>query len=73
MSKQTAVADLLVKLSMDPSLRRRFQENPAAFLEEAELSEEEMSLVAGGDPGQIRAYLGGDAPTECFIMFSTES
>ncbi|HEX6904877.1 MAG TPA: hypothetical protein VF789_34535 [Thermoanaerobaculia bacterium] len=72
MSKQSALADLMVKLSMDPELRRRFQENPSSFLEEMELSEEELSLLAGGNPGQIRDYLGGDAPSECFVMFSTE-
>ncbi|HEX6904878.1 MAG TPA: hypothetical protein VF789_34540 [Thermoanaerobaculia bacterium] len=72
MSKQNALADLMVKLSMDPSLRRRFQEDPSAVLGEVELSEEELSLLAGGNPDQIRDYLGGDAPAECFLLFSTE-
>lgn len=36
----------MVKLSVDPELRRRFQENPAEVLSEAELSEEELDLVA---------------------------
>jgi hypothetical protein len=72
MSKQNALADLMVKLSMDPELRRRFQEDPSAVLGEVELSEEELSLLAGGNPDQIREYLGGDAPVECLVMFSTE-
>ena len=72
MSKQNALADLLVKMSMDPAMRRRFQENPSDFLKDVELSEEERSLLAGGNPGQIREYLGGDAPSECCLMFSTE-
>lgn len=72
MSKLNAVADLMVKLSVDPELRRRFQENPAEVLSEAELSEEELDLVAGGNPDQIRAYLGADAPSECMMLFVNE-
>jgi hypothetical protein len=59
-------------LSVDPALRRRFQENPAEVLSEAKLSEEELDLVAGGNPDQIRQYLGTDAPSECFVMFVSE-
>ena len=69
MPKQNALADLMAKLSIDPMLRRRFQEDPSALKDEAGLSDEELALLAGGNPGQIRAYLGGDAPSECFVMF----
>ena len=69
MPKQNALADLMVKLSVDPALRQRFQEDPAALRDEAGLSDEELALVAGGNPDQIRDYLGGDAPAGCFIMF----
>jgi hypothetical protein len=69
MSKPNALANLMVKLSVDPALRRQFQEDPSALKDEAGLSDEELSLLAGGNPGQIRAYLGGDAPSECFVMF----
>ena len=72
MSKRNAVADLMVKLSVDPELRRRFQECPAEILSKTELSEEELDLVAGGNPDQIRAYLGADAPSECMVMFVSE-
>ena len=72
MSKQSArtLADFMAKLSVDPALRRRFQENPSELVEEAGLSEEELELVAGGNPDQIRDYLGDDAPVNCFILFS---
>lgn len=72
MSKPSALADLMVKLSVDPMLRRRFQENPAEVIGEAGLSDEELDLVAGGNPDQIRDYLGGDAPAGCFLMFIDE-
>jgi hypothetical protein len=72
MSKPNAVADLMVKLSVDPMLRRRFQESPAEVLSAAELSEEEFDLVAGGNPDRIRQYLGADAPSECCVLFVSD-
>ncbi len=72
MPKQNTLADLMVKLSVDPALRRRFQENPSEVMGEAGLSDEELELVAGGNPDQIRDYLGGDAPAPCFILFGSE-
>jgi len=72
MPKQSALASLMAKLSVDPALRRQFQENPSALQAEAGLSDEELALLAGGNPGQIRAYLGGDAPSECYIMFLSD-
>jgi len=70
MSKRNALADLMVKLSTDPALRRRFQEDPSAVMEDEGLSAEELELVAGGNPDQIRDYLGGDAMASCYIMFA---
>lgn len=70
MSKPNALAELMVKLSVDPTLRRRFQENPQEVKGEAGLSDEELELVAGGNPDQIRDYLGGDAPAGCMIMIN---
>ena len=61
MAKKRTLADLLVKLSLDPALRRRFREAPPALKDEAELSEEDLDLVAGGNPDQLRASLGDDA------------
>lgn len=58
MAKKRALADLLVKLSLDSALRRRFREDPPALKNEAELSEEDLDLVAGGSPDQIHAALG---------------
>jgi hypothetical protein len=69
MPKQNALANLMVKLSVDPALRRQFQEDPSALKDEVGLSDEELSLLAGGNPGQIRDYLGGGAPSECFFLF----
>ena len=69
MPNQNALAELMVKLSVDPALRQRFQEDPAALKDEAGLSDEELELVAGGNPDQIRDYLGGDAPASCFMLF----
>ena len=68
MPNQNALADLMAKLSVDPTLRQQFQEDPAALKDEAGLSDEELSLLAGGIPEQIRDYLGGDAPAGCYIM-----
>ena len=69
MPKPNALADLMVKLSVDPMLRQRFQEDPSALKDEVGLSHEELALLAGGNPDQIHDYLGGDAPTGCFMMF----
>jgi hypothetical protein len=71
MSKHRArtLADFMARLSVDPALRRRFQENPAELAEEAGLSDEELELLSGGDSGQIRDYLGDDAPVNCFFLF----
>jgi hypothetical protein len=65
------LAELLVKLSVDPALRRRFKEDPLAFFQEAELSDEEMALLAGGTPNQIRDHLGG-ASVEDFLLHSED-
>ena len=69
MPKPNALADLMVKLSVDPMLRQRFQEDPSALRDEAGLSDEELALLAGGNPEQIRTYLGGDAPAGCCVLF----
>ena len=69
MPKQNALADLMVKLSVDPALRQRFQDAPAALKDEAGLSDKELALLAGGNPDQIRDYLGGDAPAGCYLIF----
>jgi hypothetical protein len=71
MSKPNALADLLTRLSVDPTLRRRFQENPEELSREAGLSDEELELVAGGNADRIRNYLGDDAPARCFSLFET--
>ena len=68
MAKHT-LADLLVKLSVDPALRRRFKEDPAAVKDEIGLSDEELELLAGGNSDQIRDALGGDAMVNCCMMF----
>ena len=72
MPKSTA-ADLLVKLSSDPALRRRFQDNPGAVLDEAGIEGADRDVLLSGNPEQLRGYLGGnDAPPGCFIMFETD-
>ena len=61
MPKSTA-ADLLVKLSSDPALRRRFQENPSAVLDEAG--------IEGADRDVPDPYHGDDdgfTPTELLL------
>ncbi|HEV8580337.1 MAG TPA: hypothetical protein VGX68_14815 [Thermoanaerobaculia bacterium] len=68
MSQPSALAELLVKLSVDPELRRPFKESPREFMAEAGLSDEEIDLVSGGNPDEIRDYLGGDAPAGCFAL-----
>jgi hypothetical protein len=70
---KSALADLMVKLSTDPTLRRRFQENPEELSREAGLSDEELELVAGGNADRISAYLGDDAPARCFIFADIET
>jgi hypothetical protein len=74
MSKPRAhtLADFMAKLSVDPALRRRFQENPSELVEEAGLSDEELELLAGGSSDEIRDYLGDDAPVNCFALFSDD-
>lgn len=72
MPKQSAIADFLAKLSMDPALRRRFQEDPSGLAEEAGLSNEELELLSGGDSDQIRNSFGDDATVNCFILFSDD-
>ena len=70
MSNRSAlIAELMAKLSVDPALRRRFKEDPSALKEEAGLSLEDLELVAGGSPDQIRDALGGDATVNCYVMF----
>ena len=71
MSKRsTLIADLLVKLSVDPALRRRFKEDPAALKDETGLSDEELELLAGGNSDQILDALGGDTTVNCYILFT---
>jgi len=74
MSKQRAhtLVDFMAKLSVDPALRRRFQENPSELVDEAGLSDQELELLAGGNSDQIRDYLGDEAPVNCFAMFSDD-
>ena len=72
MATKKALAELLVKLSLDPALRRRFQEDPSALKDEAGLSDEDLELIAGGNADQIRDALGGDATVNCFILFTGE-
>lgn len=72
MSKSTA-ADLLVKLSSDPALRRRFQANPEAVLDEAGVQGADREALLSGNPEQLRGYLGGnDAPPGCFVLFAAD-
>jgi hypothetical protein len=70
MAEQNALADFLVKLSLDPALRRRFQEDPSSLQEESGLSEEDLELVAGGNPDQIRDALGGGVTVTCIVLFA---
>ena len=72
MSKSTA-AELLVRLSTDPTLRRRFQVDPRAVMDEAGIEGAEREILASGSPEQLRSYLGGnDAPPGCFVMFAAD-
>lgn len=70
MARRT-IADLLVKLSVDPA-RRRFKQDPAAVKDEIELSDEDLELLAGGKSGQIGDALGGDATVNCFTLFVSD-
>jgi hypothetical protein len=70
MSKRGArIADFMAKLSVDPKLRRRFQEDPAAVGGEVGLADEDLELLSGGSADQIQQELGGDATANCFTMF----
>lgn len=71
MARRT-LADLLVKLSVDPALRRRFRQDPAALQSEAGLSDADLELLAGGSSDQIRDALGGDATANCFVMYADD-
>ena len=68
MNKSTA-AELLVSLSTDPALRRRFQANPGVVMDEAGIEGAEREILSSGSPDQLRSYLGNDAPPGCMIMF----
>ena len=68
MSKSTA-AELLVRLSTDPALRRRFQVDPGAVMDEAGIEGAEREILSSGSPDQLRSYLGNDAPPGCFLLF----
>ena len=69
---QRTLADLLVKLSVDPALRRRLKEDPAAVKDEIGLSDEELELLSGGNSDQIRDALGGDTTVNCFALFVSD-
>ena len=72
MSKSTA-AELLVRLSTDPALRRRFQADPGAVMDEAGIEGAEREILSSGSPDQLRSYLGGnDAPPGCFALFAVD-
>lgn len=69
LKRSTLIKDFMVRLSVDPALRRRFKEDPAALKDEVGLSDEDLALVAGGNPDQIRDALGGDVTVNCFALF----
>jgi len=72
MGKSTA-AELLVKLSTDPALRRRFQTSPASVMDEAGIEGADRDILLSGNPDQLRSHFGGsDAPPGCFIMFAPD-
>jgi hypothetical protein len=55
----------LVDLSKDPLRREAFQRNPQAVLESAGISDQEAKAVlGGGDPDEIRRYLGTEMSEE---------
>jgi len=69
MSKRGArIADFMAKLSVDPKLRSRFQEDPAAVAGEVGLTDEDLELLSGG-AGQIQQELGGDSTANCMVLF----
>lgn len=67
MSKKAA--DLITKLSTDPSFRERFRANPDQVMDEEGLSQQDKEVLKSGDPDKIRQHLGDDAPPGCFVMF----
>jgi len=69
-----AVADLLVRLSTDLTLRARFQADPGVVMDEACVDGEDRAILTSGNPEQLRGYLGGnDAPPGCCIMFTADN
>lgn len=72
MSKSERIADFMAKLSVDPKLRSRFQEDPSGVAGEAGLSDDELALLSGGSADQIHQELGGNAMANCFMMFTSD-
>ena len=73
MSKHGArIADFMAKLSVDPKLRSRFQEDPASVAGEAGLTDEDLALLSGGSSDQINQELGGEAMANCFVLFASD-
>lgn len=62
------VAAFINKLSTDPNLRSQFKANPDAVMDQEGLSDEDKQVVRSGDPEQIRAHLGDDAPPGCLLL-----
>ena len=48
-----ALADYLIKLSLDPSQAEAFRENPISAMEAENLSESDQAIVLSGKPGDI--------------------
>jgi len=67
MSKATA--DLITKMSSDPSLLSRYRQDPEAVMNEAGLSDEDKAVMRTNDPQKITEHLGDDAPPGCFALF----
>ncbi len=63
------VADLITKLSSDPSFRSRFRADPDGVMDQEGLSAEDKQVLKSGDPDKIRGHLGDDSPPGCFILF----
>ena len=69
----STAAELLVRLSTDPALRRRFQANPGAVMDEAGIEGEDREILASGNPDQLRSHFGAnDAPPGCMILFVSD-